>query len=451
MDTETHFSVKPRRAQRREPRDSCIDAADFFDVDRIVLMRISACCGWLLVALVPVSIARAEERSPAQEMAKLIMDEGCEFVPEFQKAQWRDANAADYQSPGWQAIRKFSASSTPWRAVGDFNGDGLADEAKVVIHKGKGHWMFGVNFGHDDKIPCARSQIASNSSSEEPQGIHGLISLPRETSTLACFHVNAAVPLECSVPEGSALAARTTDALIAVNDDATALSAYLWQPFRDMRKSDGTPLMAFGSHSLDIHHDVEALEATQNANASAPKAGDAVDPKARAALIQRFEAAYQKAHLKPFRSTTTYSVNGKPSTDGFSRMVVEFVPPASRRTVQEMGDNPAMETIEVGGKSYANYMGQVSELGPAGAIDPRSALGLGQMRIVAMKPDEIEGRAVDTLMLAGLDPIGGEATREVSIDRVRGVPVQERDRTSSGESLTRYAYDIDIAPIQAPK
>jgi hypothetical protein len=407
----------------------------------------------VVMALLYAGLGVADNNNnPIGELAKLVGDTGCRFVPEHQTNDWRDAGPDDYTSDRWAAIREIAGVATPWRAVGDFNGDGLSDTAKVVIRKRDGRWMFGVDYGFDATVRCDRFQIYSDTASTTPEPIRGLITLPRGADGVACFHLNAQSPVRCKPKdEDSALATRQTDALIAIVDDASIASAYLWAPFRDTLRSDGSPLMHFESYGLSLDFDLEELQAmNQPPPAAEAQAGDAVDPKQRKRLIDQFEMAYAAAYRKRFRATTITRSQGQPATADAPSMELEFLPPNRQRIRQFMPGGEVLEMLSVDGKSYSTYLGQSSPMGDAAPVDPAAVAAIGGMRIVSIRAEQIDSRAVDTLLLAGTDPAGGESAREISIDRARQLPLREIERNSLGESVTRYEFDVEIKAIEAP-
>lgn len=92
--------------------------------------------------------------------------------------EWRDASAADYDSDDWRAFTKMTGVETPWRIEGDFNGDGLKDVARIVMHEADQKWMLGVEFGSKPGAECKTFQI-SQGLPHQLESIPSLQTLPK--------------------------------------------------------------------------------------------------------------------------------------------------------------------------------------------------------------------------------------------------------------------------------
>lgn len=204
----------------------------------------------LAVALSLIAISASAE-SPASKIARTILDAGCSIVLDSESDLWREAGAGDYQGASWSAWKKFTGVSTPWRVTGDFNGDGIADVARVVVRKSDGAWLYGVELGGDAKRPCDRFQIAT--STQNPgKPIPGLLVLRKGAARVKCHHAAERYAVFCTPPAGSQLARRSFDALIVTDEVPLTTTAFLWGQFEKRNRLDGTPLMVFDAEPIDV-------------------------------------------------------------------------------------------------------------------------------------------------------------------------------------------------------
>lgn len=166
--------------------------------------------------------------------------------------EWRDASAADYDSDDWRAFTKMTGVETPWRIEGDFNGDGLKDVARIVMHEADQKWMLGVEFGSKPGAECKTFQI-SQGLPHQLESIPSLQTLPKATNKLVCHHAGPVYAVQCRVPSQSPIEGFKQD-FIVVSDAVAAqpLSAYYWTQWDDNTKQDGTPLMVFRSTPLEV-------------------------------------------------------------------------------------------------------------------------------------------------------------------------------------------------------
>lgn len=176
--------------------------------------------------------AKAEPESAAMRLGKMIARQGC-TLGSAQPERWREAGADDYTGADWQRWREQTGADTPWRAEGDYNGDGVIDVAKVMV-RDDGRWMLGVEFAASDSAPCSMFEIAANlwhSRAEAEQlGIHGVMRLPRGERGVVCHYVPDHGPALCLRPVGTNASelADTVDALATFGAQPQNLQAYLW-------------------------------------------------------------------------------------------------------------------------------------------------------------------------------------------------------------------------------
>jgi len=150
-------------------------------------------------------------------------------------------------------LQNSPVSKRPWRVTGDFNGDGLPDVARVVIHTTEQKWMLGVEFGSPPGTKCATHQIAQGMP-HQLQTLPSLQVLPKGTTKpLHCHHAGQRYPAACTIPADSPLATLKADALI-VSDAvaATPPTAYYWTQWDKRTKPDGSPVMVFRSTPLTV-------------------------------------------------------------------------------------------------------------------------------------------------------------------------------------------------------
>jgi hypothetical protein len=401
----------------------------------------------LTLSLLP-TVSLADE-SPASKLAKLILDEGCGIVPEFEKDQWREAEGRDFSSDAWSSIRKVTDLTKPWQAQGDFNGDGLVDLAKVVVRKADGRWMVGVEFGSDARTPCSRFQIASDTILDQALRIPGVITIPRGAEQVACGQMADLVPNYCRVPADSPLRTSTFDGLLMVNDDWTMVSGYLWGQFEDRLKSDGTKMMAFNSVAIDFGYDLEAFGDAFNAQSEKPQPGDLVDAATRRALVQEFDTAFGNSYRAQHRRTISHAL-----PNGAARVfsIVEVLPPDKRRTIFIFDEQTRSEVREVSGRSWTLFQGDIQENAETPKLDSGDGAAIGVARIVSVSSGSTAGVPSKTLTVIYKDVVGTEHRREIVIDTQNHRPLKDVDDDGRGTiSATVFDYGATIEAIVAPE
>lgn len=407
-------------------------------------MRFLRACA-IALATLPAALAQ----SPAQRIADLLTDRGCGIVIESQRTDWRDATAQDYATDGWTAWKKFTGSQTPWRATGDFDGDGLADVAKVVIRIKDGAWMLGVEFGHDAQRPCRRAQIASNMIDELKTPIFAVQTLPKGAKVLPCHHAAERFAALCRVPEASALERRTTDALIIGTDNASALSAYLWSPDGESKRSDGSPLMVFNQMALEVGMDMADAIAQTNASSSAAQKGDRISAAQRKQVVAQFDAAFNNASKRAYRAVSTTATNESGGSSG-ARSIVEFTPPRKMRTLTDDHGAVTVDLIHIEDNAWLKSGNGYEKLHAPWPI-PEGA-GIGPAVITALRDEKRAGRSLRTLDLAySLEGVKVTVTKQLTIDVERALPVRQVDSVQGQVTTSTYDFEAKFAPIEAPR
>jgi hypothetical protein len=192
----------------------------------------------VLIAIVLVALpsaataAQPERETAAMRLGRMIARAGC-TLGSAEPERWREAGPADYAGPQWKLWREQTGAADPWRAEGDFNGDGVADVAKVMV-RDDGRWMLGVEFQASDTAPCRMFEIAANlghSPAEAAQlGIQGVMRLPRGERGAVCHYVIDRGPALCLRPVGTNASELmdVVDALATFDAQPASVRAYLW-------------------------------------------------------------------------------------------------------------------------------------------------------------------------------------------------------------------------------
>ncbi len=393
------------------------------------------------------------ELTPAQKMAVILSDRGCGIVLDSEKDLWRDADASDFSSSGWKAWITQTGVATPWRATGDYNGDGLQDVAKTVIRKSDDSWMVGVEFGYDATHPCERRQMFSNSHKDDKKSfpIKGVLTLPKGASSVICHHTAEHYATLCSVPANSALERRTTDALIVADDGPVSFGVYLWQPSDVVQKS-GKPRMTFESEPMDRR--MEMTRADPAASAAAQQ-GDVLSPAARKQLVAELDAAYDALETIRYRATSQsrHTLAGRePSTE---TMIFEFTPPQRSRMQMNFGTDAAFTQVNIENTSWLLFAGTWKESEAPWNSSSRFGAQVNDSVITAVKDDKAADRMLRTVELKKLIAEGGVITRTVVIDTNNGRLQKTIDATTSPgitlHTTTTYDYDVEFEPIEAPQ
>ncbi|TDR38896.1 hypothetical protein DFR29_11839 [Tahibacter aquaticus] len=376
----------------------------------------------------------AAEPSGAEQLGKLLANRDKDACTSLttEAELWRDATAADYGSSGWAAWRKYTQGDTPWRATGDFDGDGLQDVAKVIVDKAGKRWMMGVMFGHADGAPCHRYQISGRDLATLP--IAGVLTLPKGKNSLTCHHMGEQGPVTCTV-ENAAFAARTTDALLTFDDVPSYSSAYLWQP-----GAEGRNRGKFEQADVALAADYAGMAAHSQADAQNSKAGDGVSAAERKALVQEFEQAWSRLQgTKNYRSIQTAQVSSGQAGDAVTRTITEYADATHTRTTLESGA-ASVVFLRSGAKVWTRADGtHWTALPDEGAPMPMVS-PIGDATITAVRHETRDGRAVKVLQLSG------QSETTLVLDVARKLPLQRIDSLKIGPatSVTRTDYDYDV-------
>jgi hypothetical protein len=379
------------------------------------------------------------QKSPT--LADLLRDKGCSIVMDVERDQWRDANINDYQTSGWKAWMAQTKSKTPWRAVGDFDGDGMEDVAKVVIRQADNAWMLGVEFGYKNKADCRRQQIASNSGKPAARLV-GLLPLARGTKSLTCHHISESQPATCTLPAAGLLENRKTDAFLMTDDIPTRTDGFVWAPFRDIKKSDGSPMMAFESELISVGIDMASAIAAVTKDQGKPQANDKVSPAERTALLAQFDAAFNNAEKRSHRIRTesAMSLDGK---DFKSKSITDFAPPNKMLMTLLDEDGSESVTLLVGKQAWERKGAAAWQFaGSDVPITTGMGAAVGNRGIVAVRSEMIKGRKVKTIEVSD-PPADHPMVAILSIDETTQLPVQRIDRMDSLKTVTTSIYDFD--------
>lgn len=395
----------------------------------------------LCALVLALALAKPAAAQKTPSLTDLLRDKGCSIVMEIERDQWRDANINDYQTSGWKAWMTQTKVTTPWRAVGDFDGDGIRDVAKVVIRKADNVWMLGVEFGFKNKADCRRQQIAWNSGKPDAR-LLGLMPLPRDTKRLVCHHISESQPATCTLSPGGLLESRKTDTFLSTDDIPTRTDGYAWVPFRDMKKSDGSPLMFFESELMNVGMDMASAIASVSKDQGAAQANDKVTPGERTALLAQFDAAFNNAEKRSHRIRTesVLTLEGK---DFKSRSMVDFQPPNKTLMTLFNEDGGESHTLLVGSEEWERKGQGDWVYAGAGAVSI-SGIGaaVGNRGIVAVRTETINGRKAKTIEVK--DASTEHATHAIlSIDEATKLPIRRIDRIDSAKSVSTSVYDFE--------
>ena len=412
----------------------------------------------LASAALAATCAGANEPTAAQKLGKLLGT--CEIaLPE----DWRDAGAEDYADPAWAAWTRQTGSATPWRAEADFDGDGRADIAKVLIHRHEpGRWMMGVKFGMApgedcfDKRHPRRFQI-----SDDGHGKHalaGVFALAKGSEHVACHQNGGDTPLVCRAPDDAAFAARPGAALLTFDAQPSYVAGYFWRAMRSdstnprgwspAPQDDRAAFWRFDSVAIATEVDAQALLQAARASSTQAKAGDRIDAAERLAVVAEFDAAWAAFERVP-RSRTVQSMKMDANAAPMVFMTIERLAPDRRRVVIG-AHGSGSETVWIGERTWTRSTGGAwsetrmpAEAGFAGGI-------VGAADILAVRVEQRAGRKVKVLDLEQA-MAGTTLRRSLAIDVERGLPLQivDGDPGSAQAMTTDFDYDTPIA-IEAP-
>jgi hypothetical protein len=400
----------------------------------------------IAVVFLAIALPAVAQKSAAQKLVDLARDNGCSIVIETERDEWRDANASDYQTSGWKAWMEQTKSATPWRTTGDFDGDGIADVAKVVIRKSDNAWMMGVEFGYRDRKDCRRFQIASNTDKPEHRLV-GVLTLRKDESSLACNHVAERAPANCKLAGDEATKRRTHDYLLMTDDIPITTAMFAWRQYGDRKRSDGSPLMTFNSVPVEI----TALSFAQTPGASdagQSQKGDRVSAEERKRLVAEFNSAYDALEKRPYRAVTDV-VSMSEGVARKSKVITEFTPQAMRSTSQS-GDERSV-IVMVDGRAWSKTDNE-SWKNLGAAVMPPTGLGasFGTMVIKAVKRSVEQGRKLKTVELYEKAD-ATETTDAVSIDEATGLPYRRTTEMRGVQTVTSV-YDFNVMiNISAPQ
>lgn len=409
-------------------------------------------------AAVAAPFAGAAEPTAAQKLGKLLGT--CEIaLPE----DWRDAGADDYADPAWAAWTKQTGSATPWRAEADFDGDGRADVAKVLIHRREaGRWMMGVKFGMApgedcfDKRHPRRFQI-----SDDGHGKHalaGVLALAQGSDHTVCHQNGGDTPLLCRSPEDGAFDARPGAALLTFDAMPAYVAGYFWRAMRsDSANPDGwspapdgdrAAFWRFDSVAMATEVDAQALLQAARASSTVAKAGDRVDAGQRQALVAEFDAAWAAFERVP-HSRTVQSMKTGAGTETMVFLTIERLAP-DRRRVEIGAHGSGTETVSIGSRAWTRGAGGAWSETPAQAETGFAGSIVGAADILAVRSEQRGGRRVKVLELEQ-SMAGAPLRRSLAIDVERGLPLQivDGDADSPQVTIIDFDYDTPVA-IEAP-
>jgi hypothetical protein len=404
-----------------------------------------------LLCLLVAQSANAQS-SGAKKLAELLTDTGCGIVIESERALWRDANASDYQTTGWKAWMEQTKSATPWKAVGDFDGDGITDVAKVVIRIDDGAWMMGVEFGYKARKDCRRFQIASNSGKLD-QRIVSVLTFRTDQDKLACHHVAEKSPAVCHLSAERGARKRTQDVVLMSDDVPTFTAAYEWVPHQKYKTSDGSPLMTFDNTPITVNA-FGFADTTNTADAKLAQPGDTVSAGERVALVAEFDAAYNAADARGYRALTEVRSKTEGSNNAtVTTMTTELQPPDKFRSLVSSDGVAQVSTVIAGGRTYFKAGSDMpwQDMGAATMPPTGQGASFGTMAIKSVKRSVEQNRKIKTVELY-------EKTNEatvidvVSIDETTKLPFRRRTNVDNGTMITVTTYDFATRPdIKPPK
>jgi hypothetical protein len=397
-------------------------------------------CAW---ALLTCTQAYPQPVSPVK-LADLLLDKGCKIVMDKERELWRDANSADYKTSGWKAWIEQTKSATPWRVTGDFNGDGVEDVAKIVIRRSDSVWMLGVEFGVKKDGRCERFQIAWNDGKPDAR-LPGLLALPKGKESLVCNHVAENSAAICAIAAGSLIGKRRTDAFIVTDDIPSRIEGYLWVPYKDFKKSDGSQMMFFDSEEISARADTKNIVAKIMREQSKPQPSDKVSPAQRVEIIAQFDAAFTNAEQRGFRMRVETIVR-QTGAQYQSKSEIDFVPPNKTlaTSIDESGSKSF--TLMEGDRVWEKEGDDWVDVGIGAPMLTGIGAGIGDRGIVSVKVETVAGRSIKTIEVQdSTSGQGSDAT--LVIDENTKLPVMRIDRVKSIGSVTTSRYDFSTKPV----
>jgi hypothetical protein len=411
------------------------------------MTRIRAALLVVICAISGVSAAMAQTK-PGNRLADILTDSGCSIVIEADRNLWRDATSSDYQTSGWKAWIEQTKLATPWQSVGDFDGDGIPDVAKVVVRKSDGAWMMGVEFGNKPGSPCRRHQIASNTSGDGKRDVRlpGVVTLRARDSEVACNHVAERFPATCKIRPAQGAPKRVKDIIVMTDDIPLNTIGFEWRQVGDKLKLDGTPLLVFQSTPVELVGSMGGP--TAPANPAKPPVASSVSPAEHAALVAEFDAAFNNADIKPHRSVMTLRKNDVVT----STLATELLPPDRMRTVSPGPKGVERTVLVVGTKTWVKLGGdawQPSQQAPLPPTGLGATFGSSVIRSAKMSTERgVQLKTVELFEETDVGPV----VELVTIDVAQNVPVRRVTTNEKDGTVDTISYDFNVQlAIEPPK
>ena len=160
-------------------------------------------------------------------------------------------------------------------------------------------------------------------------------------------HVSETYAATCTIDSDNKLALQKADTFLSTDDIPSRIDGYFWAQFRDIIKSDGTPLMAFKSEKINVGMDMTAMIADCTKDQAKPQAGDKVSSAQWAALLAQFDAAFNKADKYAHRITAD-SVSTQAGQTFKSQTIADFAPPNKLLMTVPTQNDKSIVTLLVG-------------------------------------------------------------------------------------------------------